>query len=360
MKKIISLVLVLALVLTTEVANADFTFGAPTNLGPKINTPALDSQPSISNDGLSLFFYSERSGGYGNRDIWVARRTTTDEDWTTVENVGPPVNTSYRDSSPAISADGLTLFFDSDRPGGSGGLDIWVTTRTTKSDPWGTPVNLGPTVNVSSHDAYPSVSADGLTLFIQSNRPGGYGKYDIWMTTRQTKDDSWTTPVNLGSTVNSSAIEGNPNISPDGLVLLFASLRPGGYGISDIYLVRRTTIQDSWGPAMNLGPIVNSPSIEAGTSISTDGLTFYFESERPGGEGSGDLWQAPIQPIVDLNGDRIVDSADMCILVDHWGEYYPLCDIGPTPLGDGIVDVQDLIVLAEHLFEEVPPSEPVE
>jgi hypothetical protein len=73
--------------------------------------------------------------------------------------------------------------------------------------------------------------------------------------------------------------------------------------------------------------------------------------------GSDDLWQVSIDPIVDLNGDGIVDSADMCIIVDNWGTNNSLCDIGPTPLGDGIVDVQDLIVLAEHLFEEVFPIE---
>jgi hypothetical protein len=76
-------------------------------------------------------------------------------------------------------------------------------------------------------------------------------------------------------------------------------------------------------------------------------------SDRPGGYGLWDLWQLAIEPVVDLNGDGIVDAADMCIMVDHWGEYYPLCDIGPTPLGDGIVDVQDLTVLAEHLFEDM-------
>ena len=64
------------------------------------------------------------------------------------------------------------------------------------------------------------------------------------------------------------------------------------------------------------------------------------------------MWQSTITPIVDLNSDGIVDSADMCIMVDHWGTNEPLCDIGPMPWGDGIVDVQDLIVLAEHLFEE--------
>jgi hypothetical protein len=77
-----------------------------------------------------------------------------------------------------------------------------------------------------------------------------------------------------------------------------------------------------------------------------------FDSSRPGGSGDIDIWQTPIIPIVDFNGDGIVDSADMCIMIDHWGTDEPLCDIGPTPFGDGIVDVQDLIVLAEHLFED--------
>ena len=66
------------------------------------------------------------------------------------------------------------------------------------------------------------------------------------------------------------------------------------------------------------------------------------------------IWETRISPIVDLNGDGIVDAVDMCIMVDYWGTDNPLCDIGPMPWGDGIVDVQDLIVLAEHLFEEVP------
>ncbi len=301
---------------------ADYVFGERTHLGPAINSSAEDAQPSISADGLSLFFHSERSGGYGNRDIWVARRTTINEDWMTAENIGPPVNTSHRDSSPDISPDGLTLYFDSDRPGGSGESDIWVTTRTTSSDPWGTPVNLGPTVNASSYDAYPSVSADGLMLFMLSNRPGGYGRHDIWMTTRQSKDDSWATPMNLGSTVNSSAIDGDPCISPDSLVLFFTSLRPGGYGIADLYLVRRATLQGSWGSPMNLGPIVNSSPDQGNPSISADGLTLYFASGRPGGAGDWDLWQATIEPVVDFNGDEVVDAADMCIMVDHWGEDY--------------------------------------
>ena len=111
------------------------------------------------------------------------------------------------------------------------------------------------------------------------------------------------------------------------------------------------------GTPVNLGPTVNTSAIEFSPDISADGYTIHFVSNRPGGFGSWDLWQAPIIPIVDINGDGIVDAEDMCIMVDYWGTDNPLCDIGPMPWGDGIVDVQDLIVLAEHLFEEVPPAQ---
>jgi hypothetical protein len=81
-------------------------------------------------------------------------------------------------------------------------------------------------------------------------------------------------------------------------------------------------------------------------------LTLYFHSDRSGGYGSQDLWQTEITPIVDLNSDNVVDSTDICIMIDHWGQDYSLCDIGPMPWGDGIVDAEDLKVLAEHLFED--------
>ena len=130
--------------------------------------------------------------------------------------------------------------------------------------------------------------------------------------------------------------------------------------MNDIYVARRPTKEDPWGTPVNLGPVVNSASWEAGTSVSPDGLMIYFQCQRAGGLGASDIWQVPIEPVVDLNSDGIVDAADMCIMVDNWGTDEPLCDIGPMPWGDGIVDVQDLIVLAEHLFEEIPPAEPVE
>jgi hypothetical protein len=166
--------------------------------------------------------------------------------------------------------------------------------------------------------------------------------------------------VNLGPTVNSASKDYDPSISSDGLTLFFHSDRRGGYGNDDLYVTMRATTSDPWSTPMNLGSTVNSSSSEGAPSISGDGSTLFFSSRRPGGLGNSDLWQVPIEPIVDLNSDGIVDADDMCILVDNWGTDEPLCDIGPMPWGDGIVDVQDLIVLAEHLFEEFPPIEYVE
>jgi len=295
MKKTISLILILALCM---VAKADFTFGEPINLGATVNSPFTEFAPRLSPDNLSLYFTSNRSDGFGKGDIWVSTRQTSERN-----------------------------------PEGY----------------WGEPVNLGPIINTEYGEFCPSISSDGLTFFFFSNRPGGYGLSDIWVATRPSKNDPWDEPVNLGPVVNSSNYEAKPCISPDGLLLFFDSVRPGGYGSGDLYMTRRATLSDPWETPVNLGPIINSPDYEEFPSISFDGKILVFDNYT-----KQDIYQASITPIVDLNSDGIVDSADMVIMVDHWGEDYSLCDIGPMPWGDGVVDVEDLIVLAEHLFEEVP------
>jgi Tol biopolymer transport system component len=368
MKKKIPLVLVLVLGLAAEIAKADFAFDEPTNLGPAVNSSHGEFDPSVSADGLSLYFSSDSPGGSGNYDLWVTKqqttRQTTELVWSNPINLGPNINSSGRDIEPSISSDGLSLYFSSDRPGGSGLVDLYVTRRASLSEGWGPPVNLGPTINSSVHDFSPSISADELSLFFadadwigSSPRPGGYGAADIWITVRPTKDDTWGAPMNLGPIVNSSSIDCAPSISADGLVLFFHR-GPFGSSLSDIWVTTRATTEGEWGTPVNLGSKVNSSVWDGNADVSTDGSTLFFASERrPGGLGGGDLWQVKILPVVDLNTDDIVDAADMCIMVDHWGTNEPLCDIGPMPWGDGIVDVQDLIVLAEHLFEEFPPVE---
>jgi len=351
MKKTISLILVLALGLVAEPAMADFTFGEPVNLGPTVNSGSHDWGPSLPADGLELYLESRRPDGEGSTDLWVTTRDTRGDEWGTPVNLGATVNTSNWEEDPSISADGLSLYFSSNRPGGSGNVDLWVTTRETVHDEWVSPVNLGPTVNSAFHDGGAAISSDGLDLYFVSNRPGGSGFFDLWVTTRATTDDDWGEPVNIGPPVNSSVGEWHPNISADGLLLFFQD------DDFDMCLAQRKTTAEPFGPVVNLPPHINTSSIEGAPCISYDGSTLYFVSNR---SGDLDLWQVSIEPVVDLNTDGIVDAVDMCIVVDNWGTDNSLCDIGPMPWGDGIVDVQDLIVLAEHLFEEFPPIEPVE
>jgi len=230
MKSTTLIVWALALCTVVETANADFTFGTPTNLGPTVNSPARDLKPSVSADGLSLFFTSTRPGGLGGMDIWVTARETTDDDWGEPVNLGSPVNSTAWETS-CISHDGLSLYLSSTRSRGSNAnADIWVTTRDTIQSEWDTLTNLGPTVNSSVDQCYLSIAADELSLYFSSNRSGGYGAYDLWVTTRETIHDPWGTPENLGPTVNSSVYEVDPSISPDGRILFFTSDRSGGYG----------------------------------------------------------------------------------------------------------------------------------
>jgi len=348
-----------AIVLGGGSTRADFTFGEPTNLGPNINSSSIEVDPSISADGLELFFESRRPGGHGPADIYVSRRASKDDPWGPCMNIGAPVNTAYYTQSPSISADGLSLYFSSYiRPGGYGSDDLWVTTRTSVSDPWGPPVNLGATVNTSTYDWMPSISADGLVLFFMSGRPGGFGGDDLWFTSRATKNDPWGSPVNLGATINSSLNEACPDISADGRMLFFSDhmlgpFRPGGYGGQDIWLTTRATTNDPWGDPMNLGPVINSSDWEFSPNISADGSTLYFASMPPGGTGNADLWQAPIIPVVDFNGDGIVDMKDLSKLAQYWGQNESSVDMGPIPLGDGTVDIQDVAVLARYWLKEI-------
>jgi len=226
-----------------------------------------------------------------------------------------------------------------------------MTRRASKDDPWTTPVNLGPPVNSSATDGNPSISADGLSLYHDSWR-AGYGTDDLWVTTRPATNDPWRPPVNLGPIVNSSSADSGPSISTDGLSLFFNSDRLGGYGQHDLWVTTRATTNDPWRPPVNLGPIVNSSSVEWGPGISPDGSTLYFGSQRSGGLGGIDIWQAPIIPNVDFNGDYKVDIKDLIILIEHWGQNEPSVDMAPMAWGDGVVDEQDLEVLMSYWGKE--------
>ena len=338
-------------------AQADFTFSEPINLESPVNTSYRDSGPSISADGLTLYFHSNRPGGQG-WDIWFATRATTDDPWGEPVNLGAPVNTSHVDIISSLSADGLSLYFTSDRPGGYGDMDLWVTSRASTLEPWSEPVNLGSIVNSNAWDARPSISADGLSLYFGSNREKIGTAYsaleDVYVTTRSTINAPWSVPARLGPTINLGIWNDVswPCISADGQILFFGSDRPGGMGGVDLWFSRQSTEDGEWSPAVNLGAPINTPYNDRRMSLSPDGRVMYFPSNRSGGVGDTDIWQATIDPIVDFDGNGIIDLTDMVMLIDNWENDNTLYDIGPLPWGDGVVDIKDLKVFIECWEEE--------
>ncbi len=214
-----------------------------------------------------------------------------------LRTVIPAINPVH-ESISCLSSDGLEIYFMSDRPGGHGGFDLWVLKRDSIEDDWGLPENLGPNVNSSKTESGGSISSDGLTFYFWSNAPGGYGGADLYTTTRATRSDPWSEAVNLGPTVNGSAEDMGPVISHDGLELYFISWRSNGYGLADTYVTRRATTNDPWGEPENLGSAVNSPYQDLVFSISPDGLLLLLcdnvpelgTPPRPGGYGGNDMW----------------------------------------------------------------------
>jgi hypothetical protein len=137
----------------------------------------------------------------------------------------------------------------------------------------------------------------------------------------------------------------------DGLVLFFSSKPFGKSDDWDLYMTTRTTVEGAWTIPVGLGQSINTTYDDAGPFLAPDNSALFFNSGRSGGLGSYDIWQVPITPILDFNGDGAVDCLDICDLVEHWGTSDSLYDIGPIPWGDGMVAAQDLLVLAESLAQ---------
>jgi hypothetical protein len=330
-------------------ARADLRIGEVTNLGPRINAGAYNFAACISPDSLELYFCSDCDWGYGAGDIWVATRDRVEDPWGWPVNLGPEVNSSGWDRPGSISADGLTLYLACDG-------ELYSTGRTAKHAQWGPRVGLGPALLAKTgyiNDS-PVVSADGLELFFAS-RAGSTSSSSPWVSTRPTPSDPWGLPKSLSLEFGLTGNTWPTWISPDGLQLLLWSDCPGGVGSYSMWMATGLSNPGSWSPARYLGPSVNSAYGDMVTAISPDGKWCYLSDYlgvRRDATGRYDLWQAPIMPIVDLNHDEIVDTQDLLMLIDHWGQAYPQCDIGPMPWGDGKVDAADLEILMSFWGQE--------
>ena len=199
-----------------------------------INTDAHDACTSISADGKQIYIYKNDLKDPQSRggDVYVSKIVSGK--WRTPENLAKPINTSYWEGGACISPDGKKIFFTSERPGGSGSSDIWMAERISKRE-WGKPVNLGTDINTPFDEVGLFLAPDGKTLFFCSNGKGSMGDYDIFKTVFE--NGKWSKPVNLGYPINSEKRDGPFVVSADAQTGYFASKRDGGLGESDIYMV---------------------------------------------------------------------------------------------------------------------------
>jgi hypothetical protein len=266
---------------------------APVSLGPVVNSAFSDTGPALSPDGLSLYLDSQRPGGLGGTDIWVSQRASVNDPWGAPVNLGPTINSASLDNIPSFSHDGHWLFFTSDRPGGFGGQDLYGSYRADVHDDfgWQPPENLGPGVNGPVNDVATGYleNAGVPQLIFGSNRLGGEPRH-MFLSTRQ--DDGTWGPAELIPELVSSATDNGPSVRHDGREIFFFSTRPGGFGAADVWTATRASVDASWSTPVNLGPTVNTSSNDGLLSLSADGRVLVVASTRPGGSGSFDLWMA--------------------------------------------------------------------
>jgi hypothetical protein len=269
-----------------------------TNTDPNFNTSALDGCPAPSPKGLEFYMASNRPGGLGGIDIWVARRETTDDPWGEPINVGAPVNSPSDDFCPTPQRNGRRLLFVSTRPGGCGGGDIYYSRHGKHG--WSEPVHLDCSVNSIGDEASPFLANydDGTRqLFFSSTRAGGVsiedppavtGDADLYVSS-VASDGSVGAPV-LVPGVNTVFNDFRPTLRRDELELFFDSNRPGGLGGLDIWSAVREDVAAPWSTPVNLGPNVNSSDNESRPFLTWDRTMLYFGSTRPGGDGSSDIY----------------------------------------------------------------------
>ena len=209
----------------------ELAFGPAERMPEPLNSHGNEGAQTISHDGrIVIFTGCGRSNEPTGCDLYLSVRSG--DRWTKPRNLGAPVNTVYWESFPSLSIDGYTLYFASNRSGGYGGTDIWYC--TLEEGRWSKPRNMGPTVNTKGDETAPYIHFDDQTLYFASNGHMGMGGSDLYMV-KKTGDTTWGTPVNLGYPINTPADENNLIVAPDGRTALFSSDRPDGYGQQDLY-----------------------------------------------------------------------------------------------------------------------------
>lgn len=271
---------------------ADNYVFAPQNMGDSINSVRSEYYPSITiND--SLFVFTRRGDGF--REDFFESAIFPGRKFSKSKLINGDINLEPSKGAINISQDGEWLLFAGyNFRGGYGDFDLYISYDTPTG--WSEPENLGASINTDSWESSPSISPDKKTLYFSSNRPGGYGGKDLYVSHRQS-NGRWSPAVNMGPDINTSGDELAPFIHADNATLYFTSDGLPGYGNSDIFLCRKGP-NNQWSVPENLGYPINTIESEGSLFIAADGKTAYYASDRSDSRGGLDIYTFELRPDV--------------------------------------------------------------
>jgi outer membrane protein OmpA-like peptidoglycan-associated protein/Tol biopolymer transport system component len=254
----------------------------PKNLGAGINTIYQEYLPTVTADDSTIIF-TRRSN---QEDFYVSTKGNENL-WIKALPLSTAINTTGNEGAQCISPDGQYLYFAGcGREDGLGKCDIYFSKLVGNN--WSKPQNIGAPINSPYWESQPSLSADGMRLYFVSDRKGGYGSYDIYVS-RNLGNGKWSNPVNLGPNINSAGSELSPFIHPDNQTLYFSSDGWPGFGQNDIFYVKKSG-KFAWEKPVNIGFPINTSQEESSLFISNDGKKAYFASSSLQGFGGLDLY----------------------------------------------------------------------
>jgi hypothetical protein len=250
-------------------------FGPP-QLIPNVNSTANDWGGHMTEDRLELYFGSDRSGGTST-DLYVAKRARTSDEF------GTPVRlddlaTVDPDDNPFVTADGLTLWFDSNG-------EIFSARRATTSDPWG-PASIVPSLNSVNEDVAPALSEDELMMYVASRRTPTLGDYDVWLSQRASTGDVFPAPIKLTGAINTAAFDCCVWIRSGGTELWFTATPV----LNEIQVIQRDPVTGMTSGTPVTNPLFDSPENDVDVFGTPGDEVIGFSSNRPGGIGTFDLY----------------------------------------------------------------------
>lgn len=289
------------------------------NLGPEINSMYTDYGPVISADEVVLMFTSRRpgttEGPEGDRDEVideyyedVYQSFSFGNKWTKAKNIGPPVNTDIHDATNNLSPSGEKLFINIDDLGQG---DIYECDLVNLE--WSKPSRMKDPINTKFHESSATISKGLDTLYFISERPGGYGKKDIYMAKKDPKSDKWVSLTNVGPTLNTEYDEEGVFLLPDGKTMYFSSERHGSMGGFDIF--KTTMVNGEWTKPENIGYPINTSDDDVFFVISANRTHGYYASFKEEGFGEKDIYMVTFLDDEILEDNAMVQEPELSQII---------------------------------------------